>query len=129
MSAAPSIETLLAQAPRAVRKNFALWQKAAAAMEAAPNGRKHRVARQFARKLAVGVNYIYSKCSQWRKRGDIVLLNKQFSSLAWNRRQPAKAPRDTVRARRRRNILNEIVLRQYRSGQWRVVKQSRPPAP
>jgi hypothetical protein len=92
MSAAPSIDMLLAQAPRAIRKNFALWKEAVRAVDSAPNGRKHRVARKAARKLGVGVQYVFSRCSEWRKRGDLALIDKRHSGACWQTRHGLPAP-------------------------------------
>jgi hypothetical protein len=86
------LEALLASAPRHIRRAYHTWLDAIAALDAAPSRKKYRTARVWARRLGVLPSSLWSKRSEFRKHGGIVLLDKRFSSACWSARRNALPP-------------------------------------
>jgi hypothetical protein len=79
----PEIQQILDAAPLPIQRNFRLWCKAVAALDAAPNLKKRATARVWGRRLGVSVSTVYSKRTDFRKRGHIALVDKSFSPALW----------------------------------------------
>lgn len=79
----PEIQSILDTAPPVIQRNFRLWCKAVAALDAAPNLKKRATARVWGRRLGVSVSTVYSKRCNFRKRGHIALVDKSFSPALW----------------------------------------------
>ena len=79
----PEILAILDTAPHLIQRNFRLWCKAIAALDAAPNLKKRATARVWGRRLGVSVSTVYSKRCNFRKRGHIALVDRSFSPALW----------------------------------------------
>jgi hypothetical protein len=87
------LASLLAKAPRHIQRAYRVWREAIAAMDSAPRKEKARTARVWARRLGVMPSTLWTKRSEYRKHGAIVLLDKRFSAACWPaRRNPLPAP-------------------------------------
>jgi len=80
-------EMLLDSAPRKIRRAYELWFAAIAALDAAPRNEKKRTARVWARRLGVRSQSLWTRRSEFRRVGNIALLDKRFSATAWRARR------------------------------------------
>ncbi|HEY3863464.1 MAG TPA: hypothetical protein VGO59_16425 [Verrucomicrobiae bacterium] len=78
------LAALLAQAPLHIRRSYQKWLAAVTALDAAPCGAKRRIARVWARRLGVQPQSVWSRRSEWRKQGNIILLDKRQSPAGKN---------------------------------------------
>jgi hypothetical protein len=92
-TAAARLNSLLAVAPRHVRRDYEARRAAIAALDAAPFKHKSRTARIQSRRLGLAPHTLWTLRSETRKHGNIALLNKQFSAACWSNRRPGLPPK------------------------------------